>query len=129
MSDADLKARVEGNKAKKVKYEKVCRAISSRGLSTDVDTSQLTTYIKKCETYIKAIDGDEGYGSYLDGFKKKLEEEKKIFQEFKDYIKDANSGLKTLYTTLQAEIASLEAQIQADRSAYNKDKRWFWEQI
>ena len=128
-SDAALKSRIDANKAKKEKYERVKNSIASHGFSETIDLSHYKDYIKHCKEAIDKIDGNEGY-HYLSNFKSKLSTEKATMKTYLDFVRDANSSFKDLYKTLEAKIKALDSAIESDKAAYNKGKNIFqreWE--
>ena len=120
-SDATLKSRIQANKAKKAKYERVKNSIASHGFSETIDLSHFREYIKHCKDAIDKIDGNEGY-HYLSNFKSKLSTEKATMEKYVDFVRDANSSFKDLYKTLEAKIKALDTAIESDKAAYNKGK-------
>lgn len=123
-SDATLKSRIQANKAKKAKYERVKNSIASHGFSETIDLSHFREYIKHCKEAIDKIDGNEGY-HYLSNFKSKLSTEKATMEKYVDFVRDANSSFKDLYKTLEAKIKALDTAIESDKAAYNKGKNIF----
>lgn len=120
-SDATLKSRIQANKAKKAKYERVKNSIASHGFSETIDLSHFREYIKHCKDAIDKIDGNEGY-HYLSNFKSKLSTEKATMEKYVDFVRDANSSFKDLYKTLESKIKALDTAIESDKAAYNKGK-------
>lgn len=127
MSDADLISRIDANKAKKAKYQRVIDGIASNGLSTTKSLEHLDAYIQHCEEAIGYIDSDAGY-HYLANFRSKLEEDLKTLKEYRDFAKDSNTAFMSLHGRLEAAIIGLDAAISRDRASYNKGKP-FWEQL
>lgn len=123
-SDATLKSRIQANKAKKAKYERVKNSIASHGFSETIDLSHFREYIKHCKEAIDKIDGNEGY-HYLSNFKSKLSTDKDTMEKYVDFVRDANSSFKDLYKTLEAKIKALDTAIESDKAAYNKGKNIF----
>ena len=120
-SDATLKSRIQANKAKKAKYERVKNSIASHGFSETIDLSHFREYIKHCKDAIDKIDGNEGY-HYLSNFKSKLSTEKATMEKYVDFVRDANSSFKDLYKTLESKIKALDTAIESDKAADNKGK-------
>ncbi|KXT71283.1 hypothetical protein [Streptococcus cristatus] len=127
MSDSYLIGRIDANKAKKAKYQRVINSISSNGLSTMRSLESLDNYIKHCEETIEYIDSDIGY-HYLANFRNKLEEDLKKLKEYRNFAKDSNTAFMSLHARLEAAIVGLDAAISSDRAAYNKGKP-IWEQL
>lgn len=121
MSDADLISRIDANKAKKAKYQRVVNSIASNNLSTKRSLENLDAYIKHCEETIEYIDSDEGY-HYLSNFRTKLEADLKKLKEYRDFARDSNTAFMSLHARLEAAITSLDAVISRDRATYNKGK-------
>lgn len=130
--DAQLKARITKNKAKKEKYERVKNSISSHSLYYKRSVSGVDSLIENCQNALDKLDGEDGYLSYLSTLQSKLTDDKKTLTEYRDFVQDANSSFIDLYDTLEDKISALNTSINNDKAEFNEghtpfvDEYYYW---
>ncbi|MGT2959940.1 hypothetical protein [Streptococcus caballi] len=130
--DAQLKARITRNKAKRDKYKRVKNSISNHSLNFQRSVSGVDSLIETCKDALDKLNGNAGYQSYLSNFQTKLTNDKKTLTEYRDFVKDANTSFINLYDTLEEKISVLDVLIDSDQAEFNEghtpfvDEYYYW---